>query len=150
MQKHARQSNWIINIMNVFTFKKEKKIIGLIWAVFPSFKWSSYTKWRESFLFILQVFVFGLFTCFVSLKRPSAAEGHTTFIATDRGHLLPGVRKKVCLMVYLSYMEFKSPSLYIFATQIFLFVNDFIISAVVHGQRSKAHGIYLAKFALLP
>ncbi|KAF4096773.1 protein Flattop [Onychostoma macrolepis] len=27
-------------------------------------------------------------------ERPSAAEGHTTFIATDRGHLLPGVRTK--------------------------------------------------------
>ncbi|XP_067226898.1 protein Flattop [Chanodichthys erythropterus] len=27
-------------------------------------------------------------------ERPSAAEGHTSFIATDRGHLLPGVRKK--------------------------------------------------------
>ncbi|XP_042568943.1 protein Flattop-like isoform X1 [Cyprinus carpio] len=27
-------------------------------------------------------------------KRPSAAEGHTTFIATDRGHLLSGVRTK--------------------------------------------------------
>ncbi|XP_067302531.1 protein Flattop [Pseudorasbora parva] len=27
-------------------------------------------------------------------ERPSAAEGYTTFIATDRGHLLPGVRTK--------------------------------------------------------
>uniref|UniRef100_A0A9J7WZW6 Protein Flattop n=1 Tax=Cyprinus carpio carpio TaxID=630221 RepID=A0A9J7WZW6_CYPCA len=27
-------------------------------------------------------------------ERPSAAEGHTTFIATDRGRLLPGVRTK--------------------------------------------------------
>ncbi|KAL1249892.1 hypothetical protein QQF64_020897 [Cirrhinus molitorella] len=27
-------------------------------------------------------------------ERPSAAEGHTTFIATDRGHLLPVVRTK--------------------------------------------------------
>ncbi|XP_016100654.1 protein Flattop isoform X1 [Sinocyclocheilus grahami] len=27
-------------------------------------------------------------------ERPAAAEGHTTFIATDRGHLLPGVRTK--------------------------------------------------------
>ncbi|KAI2649801.1 Protein Flattop [Labeo rohita] len=27
-------------------------------------------------------------------ERPSAAEGHTTFIATDRGHLLPSVRTK--------------------------------------------------------
>ncbi|XP_043080281.1 protein Flattop [Puntigrus tetrazona] len=27
-------------------------------------------------------------------ERPAAAEGHTAFIATDRGHLLPGVRTK--------------------------------------------------------
>ncbi|XP_016138637.1 protein Flattop-like [Sinocyclocheilus grahami] len=27
-------------------------------------------------------------------ERPAAAEGHTTFIATDHGHLLPGVRTK--------------------------------------------------------
>ncbi|KAK7132185.1 hypothetical protein R3I93_018671 [Phoxinus phoxinus] len=27
-------------------------------------------------------------------ERPSEAEGYTTFIATDRGHLLPGVRTK--------------------------------------------------------
>ncbi|XP_036386604.1 protein Flattop [Megalops cyprinoides] len=27
-------------------------------------------------------------------ERPSAAVGHTTFIATDRGHLLPGVKAK--------------------------------------------------------
>ncbi|XP_056304692.1 protein Flattop [Danio aesculapii] len=27
-------------------------------------------------------------------ERPSAAEGYTTFIATDRGHLLPGVQTK--------------------------------------------------------
>uniref|UniRef100_A0A671QQN8 Protein Flattop n=1 Tax=Sinocyclocheilus anshuiensis TaxID=1608454 RepID=A0A671QQN8_9TELE len=27
-------------------------------------------------------------------ERPAAAEGHTTFIATDSGHLLPGVRTK--------------------------------------------------------
>ncbi len=33
---------------------------------------------------------------FLFLKRPSAAEGHTRFIATGRGHLLPGVRTKVC------------------------------------------------------
>ncbi|XP_072512547.1 protein Flattop [Salminus brasiliensis] len=26
-------------------------------------------------------------------ERPSAAEGHTTFIATNRGHLLPGVKR---------------------------------------------------------
>ncbi|KAL7859973.1 hypothetical protein SRHO_G00151200 [Serrasalmus rhombeus] len=26
-------------------------------------------------------------------QRPSAAEGHTAFIATDRGHLLPGVKR---------------------------------------------------------
>lgn len=61
----------------------------------------------EGILFILQMLVFGLFTSFLLLKRPSAAEGHTTFIATDRGHLLPGVRKKVCLMIYMSCMEFK-------------------------------------------
>ncbi|KAI4886402.1 hypothetical protein NFI96_015327 [Prochilodus magdalenae] len=29
---------------------------------------------------------------FWQFQRPSAAEGHTTFIATDRGHLLPGVK----------------------------------------------------------
>ncbi|KAG7477540.1 hypothetical protein MATL_G00070720 [Megalops atlanticus] len=27
-------------------------------------------------------------------ERPSAAVGHTTFIATDRGHLLPGMKAK--------------------------------------------------------
>ncbi|KAM3872157.1 protein Flattop [Diretmus argenteus] len=27
-------------------------------------------------------------------ERPTALEGHTTFIANDRGHLLPGVVKK--------------------------------------------------------
>ncbi|XP_052370649.1 protein Flattop-like, partial [Oncorhynchus keta] len=27
-------------------------------------------------------------------ERPSAAEGHTIFIASDRGHLLPGVKAK--------------------------------------------------------
>ncbi|XP_012672156.1 protein Flattop [Clupea harengus] len=27
-------------------------------------------------------------------ERPSAADGHTTFIATDRGHLLPGMKAK--------------------------------------------------------
>ncbi|XP_065142071.1 protein Flattop isoform X2 [Paramisgurnus dabryanus] len=27
-------------------------------------------------------------------ERPSAAEGYTTFIATDRGHLLPGLKTK--------------------------------------------------------
>uniref|UniRef100_A0A4W5LKW1 Protein Flattop n=1 Tax=Hucho hucho TaxID=62062 RepID=A0A4W5LKW1_9TELE len=26
-------------------------------------------------------------------ERPSAAEGHTIFIASDRGHLLPGVKR---------------------------------------------------------
>nr|XP_055045256.1 protein Flattop isoform X1 [Misgurnus anguillicaudatus] len=30
-------------------------------------------------------------------ERPSAAEGYTTFIATDRGHLLPGLKTKVCI-----------------------------------------------------
>ncbi|KAK1897941.1 Protein Flattop [Dissostichus eleginoides] len=28
-------------------------------------------------------------------KRPSAQEGHTTFIANNRGHLLPGVVKRI-------------------------------------------------------
>ncbi|XP_028848652.1 protein Flattop isoform X2 [Denticeps clupeoides] len=27
-------------------------------------------------------------------QRPSAVEGHTAFIATDRGHLLPGLKKR--------------------------------------------------------
>lgn len=30
---------------------------------------------------------------FMGLQRPTALKGHTTFIANDKGHLLPGAAK---------------------------------------------------------
>lgn len=34
-----------------------------------------------------------LITSFMCVQRPTALKGHTTFIANDKGHLLPGAAK---------------------------------------------------------
>lgn len=46
-----------------------------------------------------------LLLLFTKCQRPSAADGHTTFIATDRGHLLPGMKAKVDYISITEYIQ---------------------------------------------